>query len=117
MRTFLILTALTFGVACSGGTTDDSGTTDSGTTVTDSGTTGGTDAANCTDFCADYATTCTDTAWDTCADDCAAFTQGDVGATAGDTLECRAYHLGAAATDAATHCPHASADGGGVCVD
>jgi hypothetical protein len=38
------------------------------------------------------------------------------GDTGGDTRECRIYHLGAAAGDAALHCPHASSDGGGVCI-
>ncbi|MEE2779440.1 MAG: hypothetical protein VYE15_02875, partial [Myxococcota bacterium] len=35
----------------------------------------------------------------------------------GSSLECRDYHVQAAAEDPAVHCPHASADGGGVCVD
>ena len=43
---------------------------------------------------------------------------GDIGAVAGDTLQCRFYHLGVAVTsgDTALHCPHASAGGGGTCV-
>ena len=44
---------------------------------------------------------------------------GDAGATDGDSLQCRIYHLGVAgsdgATSAATHCPHGAEDGGGVC--
>ena len=39
------------------------------------------------------------------------------GDTSGDTLQCRVYHVGAAADDPATHCMHAGPDGGGVCVD
>jgi len=43
---------------------------------------------------------------------------GAPGATAGDTLQCRIYHLAVASTSSAnavTHCPHASQSGGGVC--
>ncbi|MFT5432542.1 MAG: hypothetical protein ACI9OJ_003241 [Myxococcota bacterium] len=46
---------------------------------------------------------------------------GDAGATDGDDVQCRIYHLGVAgsdgATSAATHCPHGDEDGGGVCID
>jgi len=53
---------------------------------------------------------------DACQAACAAFaTTGSDGDTTGDTLQCRTYHAGAAADDAATHCPHAGPDGGGVC--
>jgi hypothetical protein len=34
----------------------------------------------------------------------------------GDTVQCRVYHGGAAVADPATHCSHAGASGGGVCV-
>lgn len=48
---------------------------------------------------------------------CAAFsTDGAQGDAGGDTVQCRLFHLGAAAGDA-THCAHAAPDGGGVCVD
>ena len=41
---------------------------------------------------------------------------GAPGADAGDSVQCRIYHAGAlAATNAEVHCPHAGADGGGVC--
>lgn len=43
-------------------------------------------------------------------------TTGEPGATGGDTVQCRIYHLGVAGTDAssaATHCPHGGEDGGG----
>ena len=52
---------------------------------------------------------------------CAAFpSDGEEGATAGDSVQCRIYHLGVAGSDlengsAATHCPHGATDGGGVC--
>ncbi|MFK7988583.1 MAG: DUF4331 family protein [Sandaracinaceae bacterium] len=41
----------------------------------------------------------------------------DVGVVAGDSVQCRMYHLSVAVLeeDPATHCPHASAGGGGVC--
>jgi len=95
----------TFGVAaCDGGSTD---STDAGTDV----------ANDCATFCSDYATTCPDVAFDSCATDCAGWAAGTPGDTSGNTFECRVYHLGAAAGDPATHCPHAAADGGGVCVD
>lgn len=52
-----------------------------------------------------------------CESACAAFaTTGAQGDADGDTVQCRLFHLGAAAGDA-THCAHASSDGGGVCVD
>jgi hypothetical protein len=51
-----------------------------------------------------------------CAPVCATYTKGMSGDTSGDTLGCREYHAGlAAGSGAATHCPHASLLGGGVC--
>lgn len=44
-------------------------------------------------------------------------TNGEEGDTTGNTLQCRAYHLEAAASDASTHCPHASARGVQFCGD
>lgn len=35
--------------------------------------------------------------------------------TSGNTLGCRLYHAGAAASDPSTHCPHAGPTGGNVC--
>lgn len=46
-------------------------------------------------------------------------TLGDVGDTAGNTVQCRIYHLGVAGSSSAnatTHCPHGAEDGGGVCI-
>lgn len=44
-------------------------------------------------------------------------TNGEWDAVDGDSVQCRTYHASfPAAADAATHCPHAAADGGGVCV-
>ena len=39
------------------------------------------------------------------------------GAIGGDSFSCREYHLGAAKSNAAVHCPHASKLGADVCVD
>jgi hypothetical protein len=50
-----------------------------------------------------------------CAPICATYSPGMLGATSGDTLGCREYHAGLAAQGPATHCPHASLLGGGVC--
>ena len=68
--------------------------------------------ANCTE---DNAITYGD---DGCLADCAAWPEGEEGDMGGiNSVHCRIYHAGAAAEDAATHCPHAGPDGGGVCVD
>jgi cysteine-rich repeat protein len=51
-----------------------------------------------------------------CLETCADFPAGTAGATDGDSLACRMYHLGVATTtDPATHCPHAGPTGDGVC--
>ena len=101
--------------ACDGGdTTEDSGTTEDTDTTEDTSPT----ADQCATFCGDYETTCgAEVAWATCAADCEGLALGEAGATSGDTFECRVYHLSVAADDAATHCPHAAADGANVCVD
>gem|GEM_PF-423280 len=57
-----------------------------------------------------------------CATDCADFTAtGDPGATSGDTVQCRIYHLGVAGDDAqggaAVHCPHGAVAPTDQCVD
>ena len=55
---------------------------------------------------------------DTCMQACDLFPQdGAPDAQAGNNVQCRAYHAGVAADDAALHCPHASSNGGGVCGD
>jgi len=55
------------------------------------------------------------TTMDGCLAECAAFDQGTIGATSGDTLECRTYHAGVAATaDPAVHCVHAGPLGSGA---
>jgi cysteine-rich repeat protein len=53
---------------------------------------------------------------DTCLNTCDTFPADGVdGDTDGDSVQCRMYHGVVAASDAVTHCPHASATGGGVC--
>jgi len=45
-------------------------------------------------------------------------TSGSPGDTSGNTVQCRIYHAGVAgnpSSNAAVHCPHAGASGGGVC--
>ena len=71
-----------------------------------------TQAELCEKFCTDEFDICTgdlqqyDTVED-CAADCNQFARGTVGDTSGDTLDCRIYHLNAAATvSTTTHCPH-----------
>ncbi len=72
-------------------------------------------------FCASYDPMCVATslsaAYGDCVAEVTAMAVGTEGDTSGNTFACRSYHLQAALADAATHCPHAAADGGGVCVD
>ncbi len=73
-------------------------------------------------FCDMNAHVCTTTAYasiNDCEIAAATFpTSGSPGDASGDTLQCRQYHLGVAATvSAVDHCGHTAADGGGVCVD
>ncbi len=76
----------------------------------------------CADYCTLVTTNCTaanaqyaDMA--ECMTQCttAAIPVGTAGMMAGNTLGCRVYHGGVAATDPATHCPHAGLSGAGVC--
>ena len=57
-----------------------------------------------------------------CQTACGGYTNDGVpGATAGDSVQCRIYHLGVAGDPAAggpaVHCPHGGIDGAGVCGD
>ncbi|MEI9937723.1 MAG: hypothetical protein WDO69_10940 [Pseudomonadota bacterium] len=82
-----------------------------------------TQAELCEKFCLDEAQICTgdlsqyaDLA--DCGAACNQFARGAVGDTSGNTLDCRIYHLNAAATvSAATHCPHTSATPTAFCVN
>jgi hypothetical protein len=75
-------------------------------------------AANCTDYCAAIETNCSTFPQyptpESCAEICAAFEPGTAPDTAMNTLECRVYHTGAAASMADPHCMHAGPLGGGV---
>lgn len=79
------------------------------------------DAPACADYCAVYFKNCTDdlNAYQDeadCMSQCAAWWPGKEGDVAGDSVGCREYHAGAAAADAALHCPHAGPGGADVCV-
>jgi hypothetical protein len=76
-------------------------------------------ATTCDDFCAAAVKLCTgnDQVWAdeaSCKTDCEGFGTSNQGfstaATTGDTVECRLYHLTAAATEPATHCAHIAKD-------
>jgi hypothetical protein len=101
-----------------GGTTGAGG--DTSTTGT-GGTGGGATALSCDTYCATIAANCTDANLQYadpafCATSCAGYPVGAATDTSGDTLGCRTYHAAAAATDPATHCPHAGPGGGdGIC--
>ena len=82
-----------------------------------------TQAELCTKFCADELTTCTAALYPyadnaACLTACNGYARGEVGDTAGNTLDCRIYHLNAAATvNATAHCPHTGATPTAFCVD
>jgi len=92
----------------------------SGSGSTASSSSGGSTAATCDTYCTTIAANCKDATtkqWPSdasCKASCASFPQGkaDSGATKESSLECRAYHAGAAAMDAALHCEHAGPTGG-----
>ena len=80
-------------------------------------------AEPCGDYCEGMETICTgDNAVDFgemgCFKTCVGYEIGAEGDTAGNSLACRLYHLNVAGQEAPEmHCPHASPEGGGVCVD
>lgn len=83
---------------------------------------GGDDTAvvTCDEYCDQIETHCAGaltqyTNRDGCLDICAAFDQGEPGDQGGNSLECRAYHAGAALGDPDTHCTHAGPGGAGLC--
>jgi hypothetical protein len=100
------------------------GSSTGGSAGSASGGSAGASAQSCDAFCAAVQAACTD-ANEQYADEaecqtaCATWDPGTPGDTAGDTLACRIYHVGVAATPgmAGEHCPHAGPDGGGVCTD
>jgi hypothetical protein len=93
-----------------GGGDDAGGDTDGGMTVT----------LDCATYCGRIMTACTAgnaqyASMDNCMDTCAAFPEGAISDTGGNTLGCRIYHAGAAADDADMHCSHAGPLGDGAC--
>jgi len=82
-------------------------------------------ASNCTQYCSNMTATCTagnaqfptpDTS-NFCEASCWGYPVMGMPETAGDSYECRVYHvqLAMAPNGAMTHCPHAGFNGGGVC--
>lgn len=114
----------TAGTATGGTAGTATGGTAGSSTGGTAGAAGGGGGLTCAAFCAAVAAACTGAnvqyaSENECMTACAGWPVGTEGATSGDTLACRMYHAGVAATDpqpdnANTHCPHAGADGGGV---
>lgn len=103
-----------------GGTDEDGGGTDEDGGGGDDG--GTTPTLDCASYCATIEANCTGDNDQygpdgSCMAICATFAEGAIDDMAGNTLGCRLYHAGAAAGDAATHCPHAGPLGDGVCGD
>lgn len=79
---------------------------------------GGVCGGTCESYCSLVAQTCPGSYADddACRKECETFPAGAADATEGDSVQCRTYHASfPAIADAGTHCPHAQADGGGVC--
>jgi hypothetical protein len=75
---------------------------------------------NCPSYCSLIATNCSGeqlqyASEGDCLATCAALLEGTLQDTQGNTLGCRLYHAGAAAGNAAVHCPHAGPLGSSVC--
>ena len=101
-------------------TTTDATTTDATTTMGGSTTDGG--ELSCERYCALFESGCADfNEYDNtqaCLDQCSQWPTGVLGATDGDSLGCRLYHVTVAnQADPNVHCPHASPNGAGVCID
>lgn len=103
-----------------GPTSDPTTSTTDDTTGTTTGTTTGGAELTCEEYCGIYATACADFSEydnaDACLAQCGQWPEGALNETVGDSLGCRLYHVTVAGMgDAATHCPHAGPNGGGVC--
>lgn len=87
--------------------------------------TGGGGELTCDAYCTSITANCTggnlqyfdnmDGGMGACMAACTAFPVGTMADTSMNTLGCRTYHAGAAAMDAALHCPHAGPGGAGAC--
>jgi len=78
-------------------------------------------APDCATYCSSFEQNCTDDLYtyadnDDCLEQCGTWYAGTAKDTAGHTVGCHTYHSGAAMADPETHCPHAGAGGGGICV-
>lgn len=114
-----------------GGETSTGGTTVEPTTAAQTSvepTTAGEDtdtggALDCATYCATIMANCGGgnmqySSEASCLGACAAFDPGTAADTSGNTLGCRTYHAGAAASDPGLHCAHAGpSGGGGACGD
>jgi len=131
MRTPLLLClGLLLAAACNesttsggnGGTGGSGGSGGTGGSSGGSGGGGGAPAPTCADYCALIATNCTGAVAQysseaSCLGVCAEFPIGAASDTAGNTVGCRIYHAGAAATLGLEHCEHAGPGGAGLCGD
>ena len=82
--------------------------------------TGGAAAATCAGYCDTLMKDCTGadaqySSKDACSKGCDAYPKGSPGEKAGNSLECRAYHVGNVAAGGVAHCGHAGPAGDGVC--
>ena len=81
---------------------------------------GGSGAPTCSAYCTAIMSNCTGinqqySQLNRCQNACKAFPVGASADTSGNTLGCRQYHAGAAASAPATHCVHAGPGGAGTC--
>ena len=114
------------GGATSASSTDASSTTSDATSTSDasstSGTGGSTGDPTCEAYCTSIMANCLGEVaqygtMESCMGACAGLDLGTGADMAGNTVGCRTYHAGVAATDPATHCAHAGPGGAAVCGD
>lgn len=124
MRSLIIIALLALAVAGCGDDTSMSSSVDMSV-----GDMASANAPTCAAYCAKIAMTCTNggdggsndqyaAAPASCMTYCtttAGWMAGTSGMTSGNTIGCRLYHAGAAASGPALHCPHAGPTGGNVC--
>ncbi len=114
-----------------GGTTNNGTTNNATTGGTTAGTTGAADSTMCLAYCEKAITTCVGAnelyaSVEMCLTACEGLVDTDTDCSAdattcdtgGDSVQCRLYHVNAAAADADTHCGHAAVlSAGDVCTD
>ncbi len=105
------------GTVGGGGSTNTGGAGGDGGAAGGGGEGGATAAATCAGYCTTVMSACAGTpqyaTQSACEAECAAFPQGELGATSGNSLECRAYHAGVAVDMPEPHCVHAGPLGSG----